>query len=206
MSRDQHRQVHLAAVGVSTALVAALVAGCGGGPDPDPASASMSPTTSPTATATPTPSPSPSPSPTIDPAVSEAEAAALEAYRGFWDAQVAYLASPGNSEPAELQQYAVDKALAGVRSAAELFALNGIVAQGQPALSPTVTELEMDGMPSAMIKDCVDIANWQTVYASTGESAAAPGQLQRQQTEAYTFLYDGRWVVGEVTVYRDRTC
>ncbi len=204
MSRDQHRRVHLAAVGVSAALVAALVAGCGGGPDPDPSPASVSPTTSPTASATPTPSPSPSPS--IDPAVAEAEAAALEAYRGFWDAKVAYLAAPDGPEPDELRHFAVDKALSGIRQAADLFAENGIAARGEPGLSPVVEDLELDGSPSATITDCVDTANWQPVYEISGESAAAPDQNLLQPTESYAFVYDGRWVIGDTTVYRDRTC
>lgn len=183
------------------ALGAALaLAGCTGTSTPAPS------TPTPTVTAPSTPSATPTPTPSVDPAVAAAEAAALEAYRGFWAAQVAYLAAPAGPEPPELQQYAVDKALSGVRSAAELFALNGIVAQGAPALAPEVSQLELDGMASATIVDCVDITNWQTIYVSTGESAAAPGQLLRQQTESYVFVYDGRWVVGETTVYRDRTC
>ncbi len=135
-----------------------------------------------------------------------AEAAALEAYQGFWDAQVAYLAAPNEPEPDALRQYAVDKALSGVREVARLYAANGIVARGEPVISPEVTSVSLDGEPTATISDCVDSTDWQPVYADSGESAAAPGQFTRQINESEAIFFDGRWVVRETAVLRDRSC
>ncbi|HWS57848.1 MAG TPA: hypothetical protein VN257_04855 [Actinotalea sp.] len=196
MSRDQRGRAAVTSAGGVLAC-ALLMAGCTGAPQP----ALTTPTPAPT-TATPTATPTPS----VDPATAEAEAAALAAYEGFWAAKVAYLAAPGSPEPSELQQYAVDKALGGVRDVARAYQENGIVSRGEPVLAPEVTAVELEGEPSAVITDCVDVTNWQPVFESTGESAAAPGQLNRQVSETQAIFYDDRWVMRETTIYRDRSC
>jgi len=197
MSRDQRTGAWFGAVVALSGVIA--LSGCAGTTDPDETA-----TTTPTATASPTPMTTPTPS--VDPAVAEAEAAALAAYEGFWAAKVAYLAAPGSPEPPELQRYAVDKALGGVRDVARAYQENGIVSRGEPVLAPEVTAVELEGEPSAVITDCVDVTNWQPVFESTGESAAAPGQLNRQVSETQAIFYDDRWVMRETTIYRDRSC
>ena len=197
---SRHQRIRFTRIAAGSAVLAlGLLAGCTGGPGTD----DPTPTT---ATTTPTPTPSPTPTPTTDPTLAAAEAAVLEAYRGFWDAQVAYLAAPNDREPDALRQYAVDKALSGVREVARMYQDNGVVSRGQPEVSAEVTQLSLDGGPTALITACVDVTNWQPFFESTGESAAAPGQLNRQLSEAQAIYYADRWVIREITIYRDRSC
>ena len=60
---------------------------------------------------------------------------------------------------------------ASVRSP-RLYQENGVVSRGEPALSPEVTSVELDGEPSALVTDCVDVTTWQPVYEATGESGS----------------------------------
>lgn len=198
MSRDQ--RIRFTRIAAPCAVLATgLLAGC----TADPGTDDPTPTT---ATSTPTPTASPTPTPTTDPTLAAAEAAVLEAYQGFWDAKVAYLAAPNDREPDALRQYAVDKALGGVRDVARAYQENGIVSRGEPVLAPEVTRLSLEGEPNAVITDCVDVTNWQPVFESTGESAAAPGQLNRQVSETQAIYYADRWVMRDTTIYRDRSC
>lgn len=134
----------------------------------------------------------------------------LAAYRGYWDAQVRVLQDPGSYADltggnwAQVQQVAVDKALANLASTVQLYAKNGIANVGAPVLAPVVSKV-VPGQ-SAQIADCVDGTNWQPVYTSSGKSAAAPGQAPRLVVNSTALFYAGRWVVSDSVVDRQSTC
>ncbi|GEA89057.1 hypothetical protein [Cellulomonas cellasea] len=186
---------------VSLALVcllsASALASCSPGDaeaDPSPTPTSVKPS-SPTAT----------PTPTTDPEVAAAQAAILDAYRGFWAAQTTALGDPVAEPPAELAVHAVDKAFAGVGEALFEYRRQGIVMVGAPTLDPVVDTVDR-ATSTAHVTDCVDSSDWTPIFRDTGESAAAENQSPRLVVEAWAIVYDGRWVIRETLIHRDRPC
>ena len=157
-----------------------------------------------------TTAPPPSPTVSVDPTIAAAEGAILEAYRGYWAAQVKVLRDPASfadlahADWSEPRQFAVDKALANLVSTAQLYAQNGIANVGEPALNPRVSEIVPN--QSASVSDCVDGSHWQPIYVATGKSAAAPGQASRLVVNSTLLVYDNRWVVNASIVNRETTC
>ena len=162
----------------------------------------------PTSAGTPTPSRSSTatPTPTTDPEMLAAEEAILEAYYGYWAAKVASYADPTQPQDPNLQVFADDTALTDAQTTIFTLRSNGIAIPGEPVLSPVVSDIVLDPAASAVITDCVDAANWQPIYAATGESAAAPDQALRVVTESTAFVIDGSWRIRTSVVYRDQTC
>lgn len=155
-------------------------------------------TTTPTKTATPTP--------TADADVVAAQEAALEAYRGYWDAKVVAFADPAAEESPDLAHFAVDTALADVRAGVQSLKSGGIAVTGTPVLAPELSEITLDGTPSGTIVDCVDVGDWQPVYVATNESAADPDQARRVLTTSTAYFYDGHWTIRSSDVDRDASC
>ena len=191
---------------VTTALlVAATLLGACSNHSPAPTITGTATTVPATSPSTPTADASPS----IDPTVAAVAPALLDAYRGYWGVKVLMFADPpanlDGSSPHwnELRQFATDTAFADVFTNLHTFSRNGIGVVGAPVLSPTVTSVNG---PNASIVDCVDSTNWQPVYTSTLKSAAAPGQSPRLVTNSTLLFYDGRWVVIDSVVDRERTC
>ena len=163
-------------------------------PSPGTTSTSLRPTSTPTST------------PSVDPAVAQAEVAILEAYRGFWAAQVRALVDPSVAPPAELSEFAVDKAFAGVGEALLTYQRQGIIVTGEPVLDPTVDNVTLGGNASAHITDCVDSSNWVPIFRDSRKPAAAPGQSPRLVVESWAIVYDARWVIRETLIHRDQPC
>ncbi|CAN5132787.1 hypothetical protein BH11ACT1_BH11ACT1_08450 [soil metagenome] len=191
------RRTSITVVCATTALALAACTGGGRDPAPSPSISSSIPSR------TPTPSPPP---PTVDPAVAEAEAAVLEAYRGYWDGIVASFADPAQAQSPALAENSDDTALTDAQSALIQLERNGIHLVGAPTLTPKVTGLELNGAPTATIVDCVDASDWQPVFTSSGESAAAPDQPTRLTYEVTAFHPEDRWLIRTVTVHRDQPC
>jgi len=190
---------------VTGMLAATLLAACSDpAPEPTPTTTIAPPTTSPT------PSSTPSHTPSVDPTMAAAEAAILDAYRGYWATKVKILADPNTSADSfaalwtQFSYYAVDTAQSDVGSTAYDLQQNGIAVHGEPSLSPQVSDVTPEG--SASIRDCVDATGWQPVYAATGESAAVSGQASRLLTNSTALYYDNRWVINASVVDRDTTC
>ena len=186
--------------------LAALLAACSHPtPTPTPPPPTVAPSPDPTTT-----TPTPSLAPTADPATAAAEAAILDAYRGYWAAQVKVLRDPtpysdlADADWSEVQRVAVDKALANLVATAHLYAQNGIANVGDPVLDPEVSSI-VPGQ-SASISDCVDGTNWRPIYVATGKSAAAPGQASRLLVNSTVLFYDNRWVVNGSVVDRNTSC
>lgn len=187
------------------ALIAALAVLPTACTRPEPAAtASPTATTGPTPTQTPTLEPTPTPS--IDPEVAAAEAAILDAYRGYWTTKVSILADPDPEPGTELETYAVDTALTDVYSTVLTYRSNRIVMVGEPILQPTVSDVVPGLEGTATITDCVDVANWQPTFRDSGDSAAAPGQATKVRTTSTAYFYDGRWTIRTSVVDRDTPC
>lgn len=183
------------------ATLALLTAACT--PDPAPTTTPPGSTTSSTTTSSPTTS---SPSPTVDPDVAAAEAAILEAYRGYWATKVAILADASVDPDDTIDTYAIDTARSGLLETLLLYRSNRIITTGEPVLDPVVSDVVLDAPPSATITDCVDVANWQPIYRDTRESAAAPGQATRVLMISTAAIYDDRWVIRTQDVDRETPC
>lgn len=180
-------------------IVAALLAACSH-PSPDP-----SPTTTLSATSPdPAPSPTPSPTPSVDPTVAAAEAAILEAYRGYWDVQIEMFADPSKDQGADLGKYAVDTAFSDVAGTVLYFRQQGIRWTGKPTISPKVSDVVIG--QSATITDCVDSTDWLPVRADTGDPAAVAGQAPRVVGKSSAYYYDNHWVIRTSTLDRSTTC
>lgn len=137
----------------------------------------------------------------------EAEGAILTAYRGYWDGVVASFAAPDQPQSPALAEHSDDAALADAQSALIQLARDEIRLVGAPILAPEITALELGGAtPSATISDCVDASDWQPVFSSTGDSAAAPGQTVRVTYEAIAFKPEDRWLIRSVVALRDQPC
>lgn len=185
--------------------LAALLAACSSPTPPTPTASFLSPSSGPTTTA-----PDATPTPAVDPTMAVAQAAILEAYRGYWATKVELLATPApNTAPfdalwTQFALYAVDTAQSDVYSTAFDLQRNGIAVRGEPVLAPSVKDI-VPGQ-TASITDCVDSAGWQPVYTATGKSAAAPGLASRLVTNSTALFYDKRWVINSSVVDRSTPC
>lgn len=169
--------------------------------------------TAPEPTATPTPTsapstadPSPTPTPSVDPALTEAEARILEAYRGYWAAKVASYANPAQPQDPNLAVFAVDTALAEAQSTIFQLQSDGVRLVGEPVLAPDVSDIVLGAEGSAQIRDCVDSSNWTPISVATGEPAAAPDQHSRVQAASTAYFFDGRWTIQSFVADRQSPC
>ncbi len=183
------------------AALALLTAACT--PDAEPTTTPTSSTTSSTTTSSRTTN---SPSPTVDPDMAAAEAAILEAYRGYWATKVAILADPQAEPGTELETYAIDTGLTDVYTALLSLRSSRIYMVGEPVLHPEVSDVVAGDQGTATITDCVDVAEWQPFYQDSNDSAAVPGQATDVLTISTAEVYSGRWVISASTVERDTAC
>jgi hypothetical protein len=190
--------MHIRNAAVVTIIAVAFLAACStGGSDPRP-TRTVAP--SPTVTWTPTPKP------TIDTEVAAAETAILAAYQGYWDAKVTSFADPVKDQDPNLQHFAVDTALADAQAAILSFRSNRIAVVGEPKLTPVVSDITLGETKTAKIADCVDITNWQPIYAATGGPAAPADQSLRVPTESTAYFFDGHWTIRASVVDREHPC
>ncbi|MEU9943666.1 hypothetical protein [Streptomyces lavendulae] len=182
-TRTAHRRL-LAAAAI-TATVAVLTAGCGNdGGDNKAASASPRVTSS---------SPSPSVSP-VDTDMTEVQTAYDRYWRVLTEAYAkSDSAGTGLKDVASGSAYAQTEAgLAGLRSA-------GQVVIGEAKHSGT-SVIFKDGqkLKTAVITDCVDVAQWKPVDKQTGTEAPLPQtRLVRYVTELTAEKWPTGWVVIE---------
>lgn len=146
------------------------------------------------------------PTPTTDPAAAAAEAAVLEAYRGFWAAKIAAFADPSKDPGPELSHFAVDDALAETGSTILTLRQSGIAFTGEPVLTPAVSDVVTGQGGTATITDCVNSANWQPVFVPNGEPAAAPDQPAKLLTTSVAYYYENRWTIRSSVIDRDAPC
>lgn len=161
----------------------------------------------PAATGTPTPpaasAPS-SPTPVLDP-VEAAEEAALEAYRGMWDAYVEAISIPDPELPA-LMRFAADDAFTVLVDGLEQVERDGLAGRGDVVLDPQVNELSPPDAPTtAEITDCVDTSDTE-LYRRDGEPYHdTPGGLRRAEATVRE-VDSSTWKVVGFALYEVGSC
>lgn len=130
--------------------------------------------------------------------------AVLAAYRGMWEA----MASAGRTSDwrsPELARYARDAALQKITQSLYGDSQNGLVTQGEPRLSPQVTDLVPDGAPTeARVLDCGDDSGW-VKYRADGARADDVTGGRRRITAIVGLGADG-WKVADFAIQAVGTC
>ncbi|WP_017569869.1 hypothetical protein [Nocardiopsis halotolerans] len=172
--------VRRAVVAAGGCAALALAAGCAAPGNASPENGGAG------ATASPRPS---------DPHRTDEEAAALAAYTGMWDTVVA-ASHEGGEVPAELEDHAVDGALALMDAALEGARASGAEVTGEPVLDPSVV---VEGPDRATVEDCLDDSDWNFgVGSSSGEGP--------RRVDA-TLIHDGlAWRVSDLRIWEAGSC
>lgn len=197
MTRALSRPARLTAVRIRKHATAVLLAGslvALAGCSDSGSEASPSESNSRTAT------PSASPSSTADPEKEAASRAILADYRRYWDEKEQAYAH-ASLDGTELNKYAVGTALAAAKQDLKAMKSNGQVAQGKVTLSPQIRTMDLTRkVPSATVRDCVDITGWKLVNASTGKEIKLPKErLTRYVSIVKAEKWGDRWVVLSTT-------
>ncbi|MFD4588284.1 hypothetical protein [Streptomyces sp. NPDC058434] len=178
-----------AVAGVAAVTLGSLAAltGCSNNDAPDQSgkpAASSSPTSS--------SSPSPSPSQTTDPNAQ----AVLAAYNHYWDAKAAAYAK-ASVAGTDLEKYAVGEARTATEYEVKSLAKKGFITTGQPSRSPAVTKVDLSKkVPSATVRDCVDVSSWKLVDSKTGSPVQLPKERRTKYISAVTAeKWNGQWVI-----------
>jgi hypothetical protein len=179
-----------AAIAVAVASSLAGLAGCSSD-SPKDAAVQKSPAATSAAPSTPAAT---SASPGAD------SAALIEAaYRKYWDAKVqAY--GKASVQGTDLRKYAVAQAYAQAETEVKALRAKGLVATGQPALSPTVTSVDMKRQtPRGLLTDCTDVSDWSLLKRSTGQKVTLPAsRLTKYVTRVTAERWYGQWVIVKV--------
>lgn len=163
-----------------------------------------------------TPPPPPSPPPAVesyamptDPAEAEAVTEILELVNAFHEAEVASLADPQPPHFArrDLSPYLADPLLARTLSNLANMAEAGIVYEGRPSWDPVVAELRLDDVPpTALVRDCIEAARWQAVFAESGDAVAGDARPDRYVLRLDVKRYDERWLLHDGGIEVDAQC
>lgn len=150
----------------------------------------------PPATARPAPSPA-SPSASLT-AAQVAERDALAAYRGMWEDWVA-IAATGDYQNPRLATHASGPALSLIYRGVYANWRDGLVARGEPVLSPKTSAATPPGNSDRItITDCVDSSNWLN-YRTDGQlENDTPGG--RRFIQALAVQTAGEWKVDQLVV------
>ena len=142
---------------------------------------------------------------TVDP-VAAAEQAALEAYRGMWDAYTSAGRPPAaNPDDAALERYATGDALQVLRRGLTSMRDQGLVSDGSMKLSPEVTSLAPASSPtSAQVTDCADTSDAARVRADGEPFDDEPGG--RRLIVADLENSGGEWKVTSFGVRETGSC
>jgi hypothetical protein len=189
---DRRGAIMTLAVGVAVA-VAACGSSSPGGISPDsPPQPSQLPSTSFLSSA----------SPDVDKAKQEA----ITAYRSMWQDFVSAGTTSDWQSP-KLGRYATGVALTNLTQALYADHSKGLITNGEPILSPTVSSTEPAGDPrKVIVTDCGDSTHWLKYRADSGQLADdTPGgkQLINAIVDRQA---DGSWKVSDFGVHDVGTC
>jgi len=97
----------------------------------------------------------------------------------------------------ELNKYAVGTALASAEQDLKAMKSKGQIAKGKVTLSPKIQTMDLGRkVPSATMRDCVDITRWKLVDASTGKEIELPKErLTRYVSIVKAEKWGARWVI-----------
>lgn len=149
------------------------------------------------------------PSETLDAAEAAAVAEILALVQAFRDVEVASYADP---EPApvarrDLAGYLADPALSDALQTLDGMAEAGIVFEGRPSWDPQVTELRLsDTPPTATVHDCVDAANWRSVFRDSGDPVPGDAKPERYLARLLVKRYPEGWRIHDIDVEEDAQC
>ncbi len=151
-----------------------------------------------------------SPSVAASPSSAAPDAAAKEqvltAYHGMWAAMVKIYSS-GTLEGATLQDYAADKALAGIKASEAYYQDQNLVVKGQPVLTPQVTSIDLSANPpTAQITSCVDSTNFLPVDKNTGKPAQLASNVFRHVENSTAIKDRDRWLITQSVIQQDQSC
>ncbi|MGC4851819.1 hypothetical protein ACLQ24_00115 [Micromonospora sp. DT4] len=141
-------------------------------------------------------------------AETQASDAALASYRGYRDTYSRLALTAEHKDIADLRQYTADPALGNAIFDLSQMNKSGLVRTGAPVSTPSVTSVNVARNPhSAMLSDCLDRTDIDTVDKATGKSAEVPGQVTRVKLSVKVVRYDdGRWLVQSVDAEKGATC
>lgn len=120
----------------------------------------------------------------------------------MWEV-VAQASREGETDPPDLELYAMDQALTLMQGALEGGAEDGVTVEGGPELSPEAVDASPSPDPDTVeLSDCVDSTGW-IESGGTGESGLPSDQ---HQVDA-TVVFDGlSWRVSTVRTQEAGTC
>ncbi|WLQ61478.1 hypothetical protein OG345_40390 (plasmid) [Streptomyces sp. NBC_01220] len=148
------------------------------------------------------PSASATSSVSVDPLKGD-KAAVLAVYRRMWAAQVkAY--SSGTLKGAGLEKVAADKALSKIKVTALYYQDHGSVMKGEPELDPKIASITRG--KRAEITDCIDSTHFIQVNKKTGKPVGLVDDNRRHTSTFNAWKLNGRWMITDVDIDRDRTC
>jgi hypothetical protein len=145
------------------------------------------------------------PSTPADDPVAAAEHAALDAYRGMWDAYVAAIGIPDPEHP-DLRRFAAGDALGVLVEGMESVQRDGLAGRGDVVLDPEVTTLMPAGIPTeAEIVDCVDDSGTELYRLDGQPFDDTPGGFRRAEATIHE-LDGGAWKVVGFALYGVGSC
>lgn len=134
-----------------------------------------------------------------------AEAQALAAYDGMWQAMAKAGEVPDPDAP-ELRQHATGDALARVVGALVNYGENGQVTRGRPVSHASVASATPAEDPTEVnVVDCDDSTNWTTHNRATG-AQISPDPRGRRHITAVVKKIDGTWKVTTFEVGEIGSC
>ncbi|MGW2563391.1 hypothetical protein ACWCXB_30045 [Streptomyces sp. NPDC001514] len=139
-----------------------------------------------------TSSSSPSPSQTTDPNAQ----AVLASYNHYWDAKTAAYAK-ASVVGTDLEKYAVGEAHTAAEYEVKALEQKGFITTGEPSRSPAITKIDMSRkVPSATVRDCVDVSSWKLVERKSGRAVKLPEERRTKYISVVTAeKWNGQWVI-----------
>jgi hypothetical protein len=147
-------------------------------------------------------------SPSADPDAAAREQV-LAAYHGMWASMVEIYTSGTLDEAngTDLQKYAADKALAGIRASAVYYQNQNLVLKGEPVLDPNVTSIDLSANPpTAQITSCVDSTHFLPVDKNTGKPAKLASNVFRHVENSTAIEDSGTWLITQSVIQQDQAC
>ncbi|MGI5213869.1 hypothetical protein [Plantactinospora sp. CA-290183] len=183
MARTKVDRSFVTALGVALCVLAGCTSEPASEPDAKPTSSAVTAAT-----------------PTLNTVEEQARHDVLAAYNGYLEAYVKASAT-ADYRTTELATYVGEPLLGQLLNSLFNMSRSGVHNEGRPTWSPRVTELRLDAN-QAVIQDCFDSTNWNTV----GGKAKPTAQAKRYPVAVKAKRVNDKWYVYESTAQRSSTC